>query len=621
VTAAVGLALAAAALIGASPAASIAFQPAHDYGVGFAPSGIAVGDLNADGNPDAVVVNRDSDDLTILLGDGIGGFKSQATASTGPGTQPVAVAIADFNGDARQDVVVANQGTDQIAVLLGSGDGVLGPPGTYALSPGSLPSALAVGDFNFDQRPDVAVADQGTGVVSVFLSNMGGGLGLEDVFAGTPIRRQSARGIVTADFNGDGKLDLALASAGGNVAHLLGVRVGAFEVAVAILTVPGSLTSGIASGDLNGDNRADLVVVNQGSNTVPVLTGDGAANFSVTANPTVGGGPTAVALGDLDRDGKLDVAVANLFSGTVATMAGDGAGGLGAPEQFPVGASPDAIAIADMNRDGFPDILVANNGSNSVSVLLNRIPTTAPPPTPPTDLSVALTDAPDPVTLGGTVAYTATVTNIGTVPANGVTLTGTLSAAATLVSATAAQGSCAPIAPGLRCDLGALAAGASTTVSVVVRPGTAGQISTAVSAAAPGLADPSPANNDASVLTTVAPAPPAPFAATLSLPTSVALGRRTALVGTMRCNRACRVTATVAVATRPAARPAVPRVRVRVTPARGSRITVRLDLRAARPAILAALRRGARVTLNVDVRARDAANTTKRVRRAVRLRR
>jgi uncharacterized repeat protein (TIGR01451 family) len=619
VTAAAGLALAASALIAAAPAASIGFQPARDFAVGFAPAGIAVGDLNADGNPDAVVANRDSDDLTILLGDGAGGFASQATAGTGPGTQPVAVAIADFNGDGLPDVAVANQGTDQIAILLGSGGGILGPPGTYALTPGSLPSALTVGDFNYDQRPDVAVADQGTGVVSVFLSNQGGGLGIEDVFAGTPIRRQSARGIVNADFNSDGKPDLALASAGGNVAHLLGVRVGAFEAAVAILTVPGSLTSGIATGDMNGDNRPDLVAVNQGSNTVPVLTGDGAANFSVTANPTVGGGPTAVALGDLDRDGKLDVAVANLFSGTIATMVGDGAGGLAAPEQFTVGSSPDAIAIADMNKDGFNDVLVANNGSNSLSVLLNKVPTTAPPPPPPYDLSLALADAPDPVTLGNTVTYTATVTNIGTGPANGAALTGTLPASATLVSATAAQGTCAPIAPGLRCDFGTLAAGASTTVSIVLRPGAAGQITNAVSVGAVGLADPSPANNEASVLTTVAAAPK-PFAATLRLPTSVALGRRTVLVGTLRCNRSCRVTASVGVATRPAARPAVPRVRVRTRPGRGSVITVTLDLRAARPAIVAALARGARVTLNLDLRARDAANTTRRIRRAVRLR-
>src|SRR5439155_552784 len=128
-------------------------------------SSLAVGDFNGDGQPDLAVANFDSDDVSILLGKGDGDFQSAVTYRTG--VHPVFVAVGDLNGDGRTDLVVADAGSfvaymprtgGSLSVLLGNGDGTFQAAVNYAVR--TYPQSVAVGDFNGDGKPDLAVANR-----------------------------------------------------------------------------------------------------------------------------------------------------------------------------------------------------------------------------------------------------------------------------------------------------------------------------------------------------------------------------------------------------------------------------------------------------------------------------
>src|SRR5207244_7135523 len=180
------------------------------------PLSVALADFNGDRKLDLAVANNGSDTVSVLLGIGDGTFQTHVDYSTGP--LPMGVAIGDLNVDGKPDVVVANNGNNTVSVLLGFGDGTFQPHVDYATAP--LPAAVAVADFNGDGKPDLVVADIGTlvrdeylpdtGEVSLLLGNGDGTLqGHSDFVTGT-----MASSVTVGDFNGDGALDVATANAG-----------------------------------------------------------------------------------------------------------------------------------------------------------------------------------------------------------------------------------------------------------------------------------------------------------------------------------------------------------------------------------------------------------------------
>src|SRR5262249_46574313 len=142
----------------------------------------------------------------------------------------------------------------------------------------------------------------------------------------------------------------------------------------------------IAVNDFNGDGKLDLAVANVESEDVSVLIGTGAGGFGAPLNlaigvPTPTGcfaflcdtalGPNSVAAGDLNGDGKSDLAVSNARSGTVSVLLGNGTGGFSTPTDFAVGTQPVSVVVSDFNGDGKKDLAIANHGSNDVSILIN----------------------------------------------------------------------------------------------------------------------------------------------------------------------------------------------------------------------------------------------------------
>jgi uncharacterized protein (TIGR03437 family) len=185
--------------------------------------------------------------------------------------------------------------------------------------------------------------------------------------------------ITTADFNGDGKLDLAVADIdSGSVTVFLGDGSGGFSPAPGSPFPVGTTPVSIAVGDFGGDGKLDLAVANAGSANVTLLLGDGKGGFSpAPASPfAVGSGPRSLVAADFNGDGALDIAIANSMDGTVSVLLGDGMGGFapctGSP--FAAGNNPLSVAAADFNGDGKPDVAVANQAGNNVTVLLNVFP-------------------------------------------------------------------------------------------------------------------------------------------------------------------------------------------------------------------------------------------------------
>ena len=285
------------------------------------------------------------------------------------GSGPQSVAVGDFNGDGKPDLAVVNSYSNNVSILLGNGDGTFQIHVDYPT--GAQPGSVAIGDFNGDGKLDLAVVNSYSNNVSVLLGN-GNGTFQPAVSYGTGSGTGPAF-VAVGDFNHDGKLDLAVANSNSsNVSVLLGNGDGTFQTAVNY-DVGGAPTS-IAVGDFNHDGKLDLAVANSNSTYVSVLLGNGDGTFQTAVNYDVGGAPTSIAVGDFNHDGKLDLAVAVPVPGPstyVSVLLGNGDGTFQTAVNYNAPYAPDAVAVGDFNGDGNLDLVVGNRSSN-ISVFLGN---------------------------------------------------------------------------------------------------------------------------------------------------------------------------------------------------------------------------------------------------------
>ena len=354
-----------------------ASSPLDSISVGAAPLAVAVADLNGDGTADLVIANKNANTVSVLLSNGDGSFQPQRTYATG--TRPVAVAVADLNDDGRPDLVVTNESDRTVSVLLGNGDGTFQKQQTFVV--GATPLAVAVADLNGDGQPDLVVANGADSTVSVLLGNGNGTFQdspdylAQHTFAVGP----QPFSVVAADLNGDGKPDLVTADYGnGTVSVLLGNGDGTFQASPDYLAqhtfAVGPQPFSVVVADLNGDGKLDLVTANRilGGTTASVLQGNGDGTFQPQHTLTVGSQPTGVTVADVNGDGKPDLVTANFGDNTVSVLLGNGNGSFQRQQTFKVGDAPIAVAVVDVNGDGKPDLVTANQFGNTVSVLLGN---------------------------------------------------------------------------------------------------------------------------------------------------------------------------------------------------------------------------------------------------------
>ncbi len=388
------------------------------FGVGPAPIAVVTGDFNGDGVPDLAAANANGNSVTVLLGNGSGGFTAAAGSPFLVGSGPNSIAVADFNGDGKPDLVTADANSNSLTVLLGDGLGgfTAAPGNPFAAGPGA--SSVTVGDFDRDGIPDIAAANSPIGSVTILLGN-GRGAFSTDPGSPFPLGTQP-QSLVAGDFDGDGNLDLASANFGSNnVTVLLGNGLGGFSAAPGSPLSVGLGPRAVRVGDFNGDGIQDLVTANGTSNDVSVMLGTGSGGFAAApGSPFAASGSTSsVVISDFNGDGFQDIAASSGTAGKITFLLGNGSGGFSvANSPFSISNNPVSLAAEDLNGDGIEDLVTANYQGNSLSVLLGGLA--------PTSLALSTTTPStiipgQPVTLSIAVSPTA---GAFSVPAGAVTI-------------------------------------------------------------------------------------------------------------------------------------------------------------------------------------------------------
>jgi len=330
---------------------------------------IAAGDFNGDGKLDIAVV--DDNGFSVSLGNGDGTFQKPTFYPTG---LAYSLAVADFNNDGNLDIVVANENLNPstVSVYLGNGDGTFRSP--IDSNTTNYNEFVAVGDFNGDGKMDIVVVENP--YISVLLGNGDGSFQApsdNDSFVG-------AHNVAVGDFNNDHKLDVVVVGFFGgsqNIGVLLGNGDGTLQDS---LTYPLTYVPQIvATGDFNGDGNLDAALTDKFSG-VTVLLGDGKGGFGPqTTYYTSGLAGGSIIVGDLRLDGKIDLALpggsADGRVGGIDVFWGNGDGTFQqAPDFFSTGVSGLGI-LGDFNNDHMPDIVLASDLSSAITVLNTGVAT------------------------------------------------------------------------------------------------------------------------------------------------------------------------------------------------------------------------------------------------------
>jgi FG-GAP-like repeat/IPT/TIG domain/FG-GAP repeat len=295
------------------------FAARTDFATGHDPRDVAVGDFNGDGAQDLATANGASNTVSVLLGDGHGGFAAKTDFATGP--FPCAIAVGDFNGDGALDLATADFGGyplaegDTVSVLLGNGSGGFAPRNDFATGPS--PYDVAVGDFNGDGMQDLVTVftEDFSGEAGVLLNDGAGGFAAMRTF---PTYLEPTA-VAVGDMNGDGRQDLVTAQrleGSGQVGVLLGDGSGGFAPGADVRTIREIF--GVALGDFDGDGRLDVASTQQA--VAIILRGDDLGGLSKRTYFAVGTQSADLAVGDFNGDGKSDLVTAGSTSNTVAVL-------------------------------------------------------------------------------------------------------------------------------------------------------------------------------------------------------------------------------------------------------------------------------------------------------------
>jgi hypothetical protein len=336
------------------------------------PYSIAVADFNNNSRLDIAVANSGNDNLQVLLDYNDGTFMNTTTYSTNPNSHPQYVIVADFNKDNQADIAIANYWNDSIYVFSGLGNGTFNTATVHSTGSGSFPSSMAAGDFNNDNWIDIAVTNQATNNVGIFIGFEHPMFSSYDIYFASMLSLPVY--VVTADFNNDSCWDIAVANSGSNrIGILLGYGNGTFSTPILYSVNDGATPTAIVVGDFNNDHRLDLAVANSKGYSVSVFLGYGNGIFAEQMlYSTNSSSPISIADGDFNNDGRLDIVVANPANNYIGISFGFGNGSFAEqiPYWMPDSSTPVCVVVNDFNNDNIQDIAVANSNGSSIGILL-----------------------------------------------------------------------------------------------------------------------------------------------------------------------------------------------------------------------------------------------------------
>ena len=270
--------------------------------------------------------------------------------------------MADLNADSKLDIAVTTQ-ADSLCIFLGVGTATYAAVSSqYSLGNSVSAKGLTIGTFDSGTSNDIAVALSGSSNVAVLLNNGSGSFSALATYAAT----SSPYVITSADFNGDGKTDIA--TDGGTISVLLNTGT-AFATHVDYI---GGGGSALIAPDLNNDGKADLVSANYFANNCKVLLNNGSGVFANYTPYAALSAPQAIVTADFNQDKKYDIVACSTTDTRLSMFLGAGSGVFNTATTVTVGVFVNAMDTADFNKDGKTDLVTANTGTTSICVLLGN---------------------------------------------------------------------------------------------------------------------------------------------------------------------------------------------------------------------------------------------------------
>jgi Ca2+-binding RTX toxin-like protein len=360
------------AALAPTASATVTFQPAQPYEAS-SPWWSAVADLNGDGRLDVATASNNTNIVSALLGNGDGTLQAPRNTPAAPSNLN-SIAAGDLNGDGKADVAVTVNGSPgTVRVYLSNGDGTFDGGTPYLV--GNFPQDVVIAPMDANSSPDIAVANQTSHDVSVYLNS---GTGTFVAAPGGPVLDPAGNdflGIGAADFDGDGFTDLAAGGINGTtpgVFFFKGSATGAFS---APTPLGGNGAQKPVAADLNGDGRPDIAAGRSALGDVVIIKRTATGFDSpTTVDPDGPAGTNGrITVADLDGDGIPDLAVPNTGGGQankVSILIGRGDATFETASHEPVGGFPRQVAAGDLNGDGNIDLVTSNSGTFNESVLL-----------------------------------------------------------------------------------------------------------------------------------------------------------------------------------------------------------------------------------------------------------